>query len=84
MGDNRASIKIELTMYGHTETVDMWINWWPSGDYCVDRRIPEWFEQAVEKLKGKRDEDEWAIELERRKLDWTDGTWVPERKVRGD
>ena len=44
MGDHRANIKIEFSMYGHTRKADMWINWFPSPD--VDQRIIDFFRDA--------------------------------------
>ena len=45
MGDHRASIKIEFSMYGETKKADMWINWSPDGtDYHgVDQRVLDFF-----------------------------------------
>jgi len=45
MGDHRASVKIEFSMYGETKKCDMWINWSPN-DYGVDERVIDFFEAA--------------------------------------
>lgn len=46
MGDHRASIKIEFSMYGETKKADMWINWSPD-ENGVDRRVIEFFDEAA-------------------------------------
>jgi hypothetical protein len=81
MGQNRASIKIEFTMYGHTEKADMWINWSPDdfcterGPYYVDYRVLEFFNAAVGKCEDAHREREQA-RIERARIqDWTDGTF---------
>lgn len=47
MGDHRASIKIEFSMYGETKKADMWINWSPDDYQGVDRRVIEFFEESA-------------------------------------
>ena len=53
MGDHRASIKIEFSMYGETKKADMWINWSPDDYQGVDRRVIEFFEQAAHEMSFK-------------------------------
>ena len=53
MGDHRASIKIEFSMYGETKEADMWINWSPDDYQGVDRRVIEFFEQAAHEMSFK-------------------------------
>ena len=81
MGDHRATIKIEFSMYGYTEKADMWINW-SAPDYTgVDERVIEFFAESVEKFRTQlafdEEERERKKEAEIAKADWTDGTWVP-------
>ncbi len=64
MGDHRASIKIEFSMYGETKKADMWINWSPDDYQGVDRRVLEFFEQAAQEMSFKYYE---AQERENRK-----------------
>ncbi len=45
MGDHRASIKIEMEFHGVTRKCDMWINYFPDGEWA-DRRVIEFFEEA--------------------------------------
>ena len=52
MGEHRASIKVEFSMHGHTDKVDLWINWSPD-DNGVDRRITEWVAKQAEKAMDK-------------------------------
>ena len=53
MGDHRASIKIEFSMYGETKEADMWINWSPDDYQGVDSRVTEFFEQAAHEMSFK-------------------------------
>ena len=53
MGDHRASIKIEFSMYGETKKADMWINWSPDDYQGVDSRVIEFFEQAAHEMSFK-------------------------------
>jgi|GEM_PF-6755656 len=52
MGDHRASIKIEFSMYGETKKANMWINWSPDNDQGVDRRVIEFFEDAANSMSA--------------------------------
>lgn len=68
MGDHRASIKIELEMYGESEASEFSINWWPDSEYGgVDRRVAEWLLAAVDKCREK-DDAKARKELELRQL----------------
>lgn len=51
MGDSRASIKIEFTIYGETDKADMWINYdGLQGEVSgVDDRIVSFFRDHFEK-----------------------------------
>lgn len=59
MGDHRASIKIEFSMYGETKKADMWINWSPDGsDYGgVDQRVLDFFSDSAQEMAAKFWED---------------------------
>ena len=44
MGDHRATVKIEFTYHGKTETQEWFINWMPISECLgVDQRIVDWF-----------------------------------------
>jgi hypothetical protein len=62
MGDHRADIKIEFSMYGKTENAEFWINWFPEHN-GVDRRITEWFKEQAEAFRS-----EWEAQLTREAL----------------
>ena len=49
MGDHRASIKIEFSMYGETKKADMWINWSPD-ENGVDQRVLDFFVESYEAM----------------------------------
>lgn len=55
MGDRRASIKIEFSMYGETKKADMWINWSPDGsDHSgVDQRVLDFFYKSASEMESK-------------------------------
>lgn len=53
MGDSRASVKIELSIYGEKFETDMWINWFPEDSGGMDRRVSEWFSECYEKAYYK-------------------------------
>lgn len=55
MGDHRASIKIEFSMYGETKKADMWINWSPdtSESQYVDQRVLDFFREAYLQMYSK-------------------------------
>lgn len=59
MGDHRASIKIEFSMYGETKKADMWINWSPDTSECsgVDQRVIDFFQEAYAQMYSKHWED---------------------------
>ena len=67
MGDHRASIKIEFSMYGETKKADMWINWSPDDYQGVDRRVIEFFEQAAHEMSFKYYEAQERAERRRQK-----------------
>lgn len=50
MGDHRAHIKINLTMYGQTRSTDMSINWSPPIRGGCDERVSAWFSETAEEL----------------------------------
>ena len=53
MGDHRASIKIEFSMYGETKKADWWINWSPNSDYQgIDQRVLDFFVAAYEEMSS--------------------------------
>ena len=54
MGDHRASIKIEFSMYGETKKADMWINWSPDHSDChgVDQRVVDFFAQSANEMSA--------------------------------
>ena len=54
MGDHRASIKIEFSMYGETKKADMWINWSPYSSDCygVDQRVMDFFSQSAAEMEA--------------------------------
>jgi hypothetical protein len=61
MGDHRASIKIEFSMYGETKKADMWINWSGSSSECsdVDQRVIDFFRESHTAMYAKFMEAEW-------------------------
>jgi hypothetical protein len=68
MGDHRASIKIEFSMYGETTKADMWINWSGSSSECsdVDQRVINFFRKSYEDMYNKHMEDTWRAERRRK------------------
>ncbi len=56
MGDARASVKIEFSIYGEEFKQEWWINWFPEDGMC-DRRITEWFEACYSKAREKYDDE---------------------------
>lgn len=61
MGDHRASIKIEFSMYGETKKADMWINWSGTSSECsdVDQRVIDFFRESWTAMYDKFMEAEW-------------------------
>lgn len=55
MGDARATVKIEFSIYGEEYKQEWWINWFPEDGMC-DRRIIEWFEACYSKAQEKYDD----------------------------
>lgn len=51
MGDLRADIKIDLTMWGHKYKLDCWINY--DGFNGPDRRVIEFFESSWDDAYSK-------------------------------
>jgi hypothetical protein len=50
MGDHRASIKIEMEFHGVKDSADMWINYWPDGEYQdVDDRVIKFIRSIYER-----------------------------------
>lgn len=65
MGDHRASIKIEMEFHGVKDACDMWINYWPDGEYPdVDDRIIEFIRSVYHRGMAKYDKAQvkWAKE----------------------
>lgn len=74
MGDHRASIKIEFSMYGETKKADMWINWSPDGtDYHgVDQRVLDFFYESACAMKAnfcERHERAMRIQQEKAEIE---------------
>ena len=69
MGDHRASIKIEFSMYGETKKADMWINWSPSDYQGVDQRVIDFFEQSAQEMSAKYWEQQYRAERRQKKKD---------------
>lgn len=67
MGDRRASIKIEFTMYGETKKADMWINWSPSDYDGVDQRVLDFFSESARQMESKFWEARELAESKQRK-----------------
>lgn len=67
MGDHRASIKVEFSMYGETKKADMWVNWSDSSSECsdVDQRVIDFFRSAHAAMYSKFMEAEWLEERKR-------------------
>lgn len=57
MGDHRAHIKIEFSMYGLTQKWDASINWCRDNGPVdgVDGRVTDWFHEAHAKMRGHWD-----------------------------
>jgi hypothetical protein len=70
MGDHRAHIKIELSMYGRTKTADFSINW-PVGNGQCDERIAAWFARETEQMYY----DYWCVDAAK---------WEREREERDE
>jgi hypothetical protein len=69
MGDHRADIKIKFSMYGETETADMWINWSVGSGECyeVDQRVIDFFRDAYLKMRNKYDDQAFKLEESQQK-----------------
>lgn len=67
MGDRRASIKIEFSMYGETKKADMWINWSPSDYDGVDQRVLDFFSESSRQMESKFWEAQEKAESKQRK-----------------
>lgn len=67
MGDRRASIKIEFSMYGETKKADMWINWSPSDYDGVDQRVLDFFSESARQMESKFWEAREQAERKQRK-----------------
>ena len=67
MGDHRASIKIEFSMYGETKKADMWINWSPDDYHGVDQRVVNFFSEAAQQMSEKFWEAQERAERRQRK-----------------
>lgn len=52
MGDLRADIKIQMSMWGHKYKTEFWINYWDDGD-GNDARVKEWFNDCYQKSMSK-------------------------------
>lgn len=73
MGDHRASVKIEFTFHGKTETYGGWINWapWAESAECegVDNRIVEFFRNATHEGMARYEERMAEYHAESRKAE---------------
>ena len=67
MGDRRASIKIEFSMYGETKKTDMWINWSPDDYDGVDQRVLDFFSESARQMESKFWEAREQAESKQRK-----------------
>ncbi len=58
MGDHRASVKIEFSIYGEKYTMDSWINWSVGGQHVreVDDRVIEFFQNSYLDARDKWEE----------------------------
>lgn len=55
MGDHRATVKVEFSMYGETKKCNMWINWSPSSDYeGIDQRVLDFFTESYNQMYFKQ------------------------------
>lgn len=68
MGDSRASVKIEFSIYGKDFKYDGSINWSPYNEYGVDTRIVEWFEECHRVARAHYDEQIYEAQAEKRNL----------------
>ena len=68
MGDHRASIQIDFEMHGVKKQMDFWINWY-SADGEIDKRILDFFEEAVEEAMQAYDKDQMEYRLEQQQLE---------------
>lgn len=68
MGDHRASIKIEFSIYGETYKHDSWINWsvGSSEVHEVDQRIIDFFRDSYIDARAKFDEENDVADEKRR------------------
>lgn len=67
MGDSRASVKIDFSIYGKSYKYDGWINWFTEeydGNY-IDQRILEFFDKSYRDARWDYDEAS-RIEAKRR------------------
>lgn len=71
MGDQRASIKIEFSMYGETKLADMWINWSPDSSEAqyIDQRVLDFFRQSYLDMYAKHWESSQVYWEEQKKKD---------------
>lgn len=65
MGDSRAQIKIEFSIYGETYKADMSINYFPN-DGSIDDRVRDFFDVSYRKARSKFDELIYECEAESR------------------
>lgn len=65
MGDHRATIKIEFTMYGKTRNTEMSINWFPAGDHQIDQRVINWFYTASSEFRGHWELEQFELRRKR-------------------
>lgn len=66
MGDHRARIKVEFSMYGRTEEWSASINWTPETGEAdgVDRRVTDWYRKAALRMREQH-ETQSLLERER-------------------
>ena len=68
MGDLRADIKIQMSLWGHKYKQEFWINYWDDGD-GNDERVKKWFRECYQDAYGKYQEEMQEIYAERHKAD---------------
>lgn len=67
MGDHRATVKIEFSIYGETYKMDSWINWSVGGEvHEVDDRVLDFFRDNYLLARAKHDAELYEAERESR------------------
>lgn len=65
MGDSRATVKIEFSIYGKNYKNEWWINW-SSEDCGCDERIATWFENCRSEAYDDLQERNYEADREER------------------